>query len=102
MHPSELRKLLFISSNEKANVLSTKSGLPMIVAVPDSGATAHVTLTLTLTLTSGGRKLMSRLRSKVTCQELFSQANGSMTECTGIGDMPVIARTDELNLVKAL
>ena len=32
-----------ISSNKKAVILSKKSGLPVLVAVPDSGATVHVT-----------------------------------------------------------
>ena len=79
--PPKATHTALLASNVKAQHLSKKSGLPVIVAVPDSGATAHVT---------NDHRALINFRP---WDDIFSQANGTMTRCIGIGDMPVIYST---------
>jgi len=74
-----------ICSNAREEKACKSSGLPIIMASPDSGATAHVT-----------NNHLS-LIDKRNCTEVFGQANGHVTKCTCIGNMPVIASTKGVN-----
>ena len=64
------------------------SALPIFSATPDSGCTAHAT--------AEGK----RLTNKKPCAELFGDANGKVTRCISIGDMPVVARDDQGKLIR--
>ena len=77
-----------ISSNARALALTKQYGLPIIVASPDSGATAHVT------------QHADALTDCRPCDEVFGQANGHVTRCTAIGNLPVISRTEQGPMVK--
>ena len=77
-----------ISSNDRAIALTKQYGLPIIVASPDSGATAHVT------------QHLDALTDCKPCNEVFGQANGHVTRCTAIGSLPVICRTEQGPMVR--
>ena len=81
--PDTATHVALLSSNIKAAQLSKMTGLPMIIAIPDSGATANVTYDI---------KHLINLRP---CTEMFGQANGQLSQCVGVGDMPFIARTQK-------
>ena len=82
-----------------ANVTSTTvsrvrrklfTGAPVIEASPDSACTATLTPDCNL------------LTNKRACDELFGSANGFVTRCTLIGDMPVYARAVDAHGVESV
>ena len=72
----------------KAVEKSFDTKLPLIAASPDSGATASITADC------------NNLESTRKCDEVFGAANGAITRCTCIGDMPIITRTTSGDLVR--
>jgi len=77
-----------LQSSAEANRKSVHTGIPFVFCTPDSGCTGSCT------------DDCRRLVNKRACDEVFGQANGHLTRCTVMGDMPVIARTREGELVK--
>jgi len=70
--------LLNASAEAKADAIST--GLPVFHAHPDSGCTGSCT------------DDCRRLVNQRPCDEVYGQANGHISACTVIGDMPVYAK----------
>ena len=76
------------NSTSIANCKGKMKGLPMFHAHPDSGCTGSVT------------DDCSRLINVRPCDEIYGQANGQLTHCTTIGDMPVYAYAKKGNVVQ--
>ena len=67
---------------------SAATGLPVICATNDSGASASST------------DDCNRLVNVRACNEIFGGANGHLTRCSAIGDMPVIGKASSGELVR--
>ena len=67
---------------------SAATGLPVVCATNDSGASASST------------DDCKRLVNVRACNEIFGGANGHLTRCSAIGDMPVIGKASSGELVR--
>ena len=85
---SPLYHALPVTAAQGGNKLKLNSKLPFFSAHPDSGASAS--------LTDQGSRLINRRA----CNEVFGQANGLLTQCLSIGDLPVITRDSEGQLIR--
>ena len=72
-----------VDSNLAAKCDARATKLPIFHAHPDSGCTGSVT--------DDCRRLINQRK----CAEIYGQANGQLTHCSVIGDMPVYAKTSE-------
>ena len=76
-----------VQAHNKLAAVAKSAGLPLVLATPDSGATASNT---------NDCKNLVNTRD---CNEVFGDAYGRLTRATAIGDLPVIANTSEGQLV---
>ena len=83
-----LQQRALINVSDQAAKRSFDTKLPLIAASPDSGATASIT------------DNCLNLQNSKPCDEIFGAANGAVTRCSCIGDMPIITRTTDGQLVR--
>ena len=70
-----------INASAQTQAKAEATNIPVISATPDSGCTGSCT------------DKCSRLINQRACNEIYGAANGHVTRCTVIGDLPVFAKT---------
>ena len=80
-HQGQITHTALVNSSVVATATATASGLPTLVVIPDTGATASAVHNC---------DIITNLRP---CDEVFGSANGEVARCVGIGDLPALALT---------